>query len=177
MTAGKGLALSVALAGAFALGAWLRPQLTTTPAATTMVEVPVSAAASPTEPAPAPAPAAPTTATATAKAGSDTASPGEARVLAISASAESVQRRARTLLSFGTDVKTAASGFRNAEQFMTLAYAAKNTEIPFVLLKHRVLTEGKSLADAIRELKPGLDATLEANRARLEARSELSRLN
>jgi hypothetical protein len=107
----------------------------------------------------------------------DAATKDDVTPVTVAPSTESVQRHARDLLSYGTDVKAAASGFTNAEQFMTVAYAAKNTAIPFVLLKHRVLTEGKSLADAIRELKPGIDATLEANRARLEARSELSRLS
>ena len=59
---------------------------------------------------------------------------------------------------------------------MTVAYAAKNTNIPFMVLKHRVLTEGKPLAAAIAEFKPELDEVAEANRARAEARADLARI-
>jgi hypothetical protein len=89
---------------------------------------------------------------------------------------ETVRDHVRPLLSRGTDVAMAATGFEDARQFVTLAHAAHNTEIPFVVLKHRVLTEGKTLETAIRESKPELDAKLEADRARLDARAELARL-
>ncbi len=92
------------------------------------------------------------------------------------ASAEPVQKQVKLLLTRGTDVKKASEGFANAYQFMTVAYAAKNTAIPFVVLKHQVLTEGKPLAAAIAEFKPDLDEVAEANRARAEARAELARL-
>jgi hypothetical protein len=57
-----------------------------------------------------------------------------------------------------------------------VAYAAKNTDIPFVVLKHRVLSEGKPLGTAIGELKPELDEVAEVNRARAEARADLARI-
>ena len=56
---------------------------------------------------------------------------------------------------------------------MTVAHAARNTSVPFVVLKDRVLNQGKSLADAIHEFKPELDAKAEVARARSEARSDL----
>ena len=77
------------------------------------------------------------------------------------ASAAPVQRQVKQLLNRGADVRKASEGFPNAYQFMTVAYAAKNTDIPFVVLKHRVLTEGKPLATAIAELKPELDGVAE----------------
>jgi hypothetical protein len=92
------------------------------------------------------------------------------------ASAEPVQRQAKQLLNRGTDVRKASEGFPNAYQFMTVAYAAKNTDIPFVVLKHRVLSEGKPLGTAIGELKPELDEVAEVNRARAEARADLARI-
>ena len=46
-----------------------------------------------------------------------------------------------------------------------MAHAARNTDIPFMVLKHRVLAEGKPLAAAIAELKPELNEVEEANRA------------
>jgi hypothetical protein len=95
----------------------------------------------------------------------------------LTANAEPVRKHVKPLLTFGTDVNKAADGFNTAEQFVTVAYAAKNTEVPFVLLKHRVLNEDQSLAEAIRASKPDLDASLEAERARIEARADLARIN
>lgn len=95
---------------------------------------------------------------------------------ALAATAEPVQEHVKPLLTWGTDTQKAADGFANAEDFMATAYAAKNTEVPFMLLKHRVLNEKQSLAAAIRASKPELDATLEADRATLEARANLARL-
>jgi hypothetical protein len=92
------------------------------------------------------------------------------------ASAEPVQRQVKQLLNRGADVRKASEGFPNAYQFMTVAYAAKNTDIPFVVLKHRVLSEGKPLATAIEELKPELDEAAEVSRARAEARADLARI-
>ena len=60
---------------------------------------------------------------------------------------------------------------------MTVAYAARNTDIPFVLLKHRVLTEQMSLARAIGASRPELDAAAEVNRARAEAKADLARIS
>lgn len=92
------------------------------------------------------------------------------------ASAEPVQRQVKLLLNRGADVRKASEGFANAYQFMTVAYAAKNTDIPFVVLKHRVLTEGRPLAAAIAEFKPELDGAAEVSRARAEARADLARI-
>ena len=63
-------------------------------------------------------------------------------------------------------INLAVEGFSNAEQFVTIAHAARNTHVPFILLKHRVLTEHRSLADAIRASKPDLNAEVEASRFR-----------
>ena len=93
------------------------------------------------------------------------------------ASAKPVQQHVKGLLNRGADVRKAAEGFPNALQLMTVAHAARNTDIPFMVLKHRVLTEGKPLATAIEELKPELNEVAEANRARAEARADLARLS
>ena len=55
--------------------------------------------------------------------------------------------------------------------------AARNTQVPFILLKHRVLTEHRSLADAIRASMPDLDAEAEVKRARSAAKSDLAALS
>ena len=71
----------------------------------------------------------------------------------------------------------AVEGFKDAEQFATIAHAARNTQVPFILLKHRVLTEGQSLEAAIRASKPDIDAATEVERARAEARNDIAALS
>ena len=43
-----------------------------------------------------------------------------------------------------------------------------------MLLKHRVLAEGKSLASAIRESKPAIDAAAQADLAAAQARVDIA---
>jgi hypothetical protein len=71
----------------------------------------------------------------------------------------------------------AVEGFTSAEQFATLAHASKNTQVPFILLKHRVLTEGQSLEQAILESRPDVDAKAEVQRARTAAKEDISSLS
>jgi hypothetical protein len=92
------------------------------------------------------------------------------------ATAPAVQRQVRLLLNSGADPEMAAQGFGNARELITVAYAARNTDIPFVLLKHRVLQEKMSLASAIQKSRPELDEIAEVNRARAEARADLARM-
>ena len=92
------------------------------------------------------------------------------------ATAPAVQQHVKRLLNAGTNPELAAEGFGNARELMTVAYAARNTDIPFVLLKHRVLRERMSLASAIQQSRPELDEIAEVNRARAEARADLSRI-
>jgi len=94
----------------------------------------------------------------------------------IPVSAPELQKRLKPLLNNGSDMTLAARDFRDAEEFAAVAHAARNTSVPFVLLKHRVLNEGKTLAAAIRESKPELNALSEANRAHAEARSDIAAL-
>jgi hypothetical protein len=91
----------------------------------------------------------------------------------IAASEPKIQERLKPVLSRGTRVEMAADGFASAEQFATVAHAAHNTTVPFVVLKHRILEEGRTLAEAIHESKPALDAKAEVTRARQEAQSDL----
>jgi hypothetical protein len=93
---------------------------------------------------------------------------------AVDLSAPELHKRIKPLLTRGADMSIASSGFRNAEQFATVAHAAHNTEVPFAVLKHRVLTEGKTLATAIRESKPELNAALEVDAARAAARRDVA---
>jgi hypothetical protein len=91
-------------------------------------------------------------------------------------SAPELHARLKPVLARGTKLPLAVEGFTSAEQFATLAHAAKNTQVPFVLLKHRVLTEKQSLEQAIGASKPEVDARGEAARARAAARSDIASL-
>ena len=94
-------------------------------------------------------------------------------VMTIPVSAPEFQQRMKPVLARGTQMPLAIEGFSDAHQFAMLARASRNTQVPFILLKHRVLTEGKSLEDAIRELNPNVDARIEALRANGQARADI----
>jgi len=81
--------------------------------------------------------------------------------------------RVKAVLNPGSRPEDAAADFDSAEQFMTVAHAARNTQVPFMVLKDRLLNQGQSLAQAIHEFKPELDAKAEVTRARAAARSDL----
>jgi hypothetical protein len=81
--------------------------------------------------------------------------------------------RVKAVLNQGSRLEIAASDFDSPEQFMTVAHAARNTKLPFMVLKDRVVNRGESLAEAIREFRPELDAKAEVTRARAAARSDL----
>jgi hypothetical protein len=159
MTFGKASAHALGYAAAVALGIWIGPSVRQ--AATNELE--------------------PRSIEATASAAEEERRPAAVArrnaAAAVEPSAPELQARARLLLNRGADVTRAAEGFRDGEQFMTVAYAARNTGVPFVLLKHRVLEEGDSLTAAIREFKPEIDAQVEAERARAEARSDIAALS
>jgi hypothetical protein len=80
----------------------------------------------------------------------------------------------KPLLNRGARMEIAAEGFRNAEEFATVAHAARNTDVPFMVLKHRVLNEGRSLADAIHDSKPEVDAKAEVARATAAAQADIA---
>ncbi len=90
--------------------------------------------------------------------------------------APEVQKLLKPLLNKGTNMEVAAEGFHNAEQFATVAHAAKNTGVPFMVLKHRVLNQGKPLSTAIRESKPDINVAAEASLALGQARRDISSL-
>jgi hypothetical protein len=157
MTIGKMTALGLALVGTFALGVWTGPHIverSANVAAADDASV-VWGSGVPDEPAPSVRTAPATTAR-------------------VDVSAPALHDRLKPVLNRGANMAIAAEGFRNAEQFATIAHAARNTEVPFVLLKHRVLNEGKSVAEAIRESKPAVNAAVEANLARAQARSDIA---
>jgi hypothetical protein len=175
MTFGRASVLAMSLLGAVALGVWIGPHVTkqravgetnvTNSQATQVAEAQPAetnrnVAASPAQPTP--KPRAPRRIT------KQRATPG-----VISFSPE-VQKRMQPLLNKGADMNIASEGFRSAEQFATVAHAARNTEVPFMVLKHRVLDERQTLAAAIHTSKPDLNAADEANRARGQAKGDFA---
>jgi hypothetical protein len=83
--------------------------------------------------------------------------------------------RIRPLLPRGTDPARAASGFGDLGEFISTVHVSDNLDIPFDELKSRVTgPDGRSLGDAIRELRPTANPTVEIKRAREQARRDQS---
>jgi hypothetical protein len=159
------------LAGALAVGAlgiWWAPSLRHHDVA----PAPPAAAAAPAAETPkarrAPAPRA----VATREYGRTTIAPDV--VPTLPATQAALHERLKPVLNRGTRMDAAAEGFRDAEQFATVAHAARNTGVPFAVLKHRVLEEHQTLARAIRDAKPDVDANHEVTRARNAARFDIA---
>ena len=138
MTIGKALLLVAGFIGAVALGVAIGPSLTHRDASVTQPAAEIS------QPATAPASA---SRAAAPRAKTTKSAP---RVVAIPTSTPELHTRLKPVLNRGANMTIAAEGFRDAEQFATVAHAARNTQVPFLLLKHRVLNEGQTLSDAIR---------------------------
>lgn len=185
MTVGKASALAAGFVGAVALGVAIGPAVHDKWSAASTPEP--AHAAIVTESAPAEAPAKARTRRVAAAAPSrpaaealrdEFAAPpkpaGAVSSVAVAVWEPELRDRVKAVLSPGTKIELAAEDFETPEQFVTVAHAARNTSVPFVLLKHRVLSEGKSLAEAIHELKPELNAKAEVERARDAARSDLA---
>ena len=161
MTTAKTVALTAGLAGAIALGVWAVPRVMDNDTRST--DAMVAEVAEPATPVGEKAPA-PRRAARVSKAA------------ALPASTPELHKTLKPVLNRGTRIEVAAEGFTSAEQFATVAYAARNTEVPFMVLKHRVLEERKSLATAIRESRPGINAAAEVVRARAAARRDVASL-
>ena len=177
MTLTKGFALVLAFVGAVALGIWIGPRVTHSDA---VVVAPANQApdvSAEQQAAPA-ARRAPSSQRAAAKPETMTATttkrtPAGATPRTVPAAAPALHDVLKPLLNKGADMGLASEEFVNAEQFAAVAHASRNTELPFMVLKHRVVEEGKSLEAAIRELKPSVNADAEADRARAQAKSDV----
>jgi hypothetical protein len=162
MTFAKMTALSLGFVGAFALGVWTGPHIVQRSTDATVAAEDASVIWGSGLP--------PETETASRA----PAANAPAIAARVDVSAPVLQERLKPVLNRGANMALAAEGFRSAEQFATVAHAARNTQVPFVLLKHRVINEGKSVAEAIRESKPAVNAAVEANLARAQARSDIA---
>lgn len=182
MKTGKTSAATLGLVGGVVLGAVIGSQLTTSrasapePPAVTTEAVPESPAAA--------APAKPKRVTrvnsvaraAASAAGAPAPESTPRLVMTIPVSAPELHARMKPVLARGTKLPLAVEGFTSAEQFATIAHASRNTQVPFILLKHRVLVEGQSLEDAITASRPDIDARSEVQRAREEAKADIAAL-
>jgi hypothetical protein len=100
-----------------------------------------------------------------------------AKATAIKASDADLQARLKPVLNRGAHMDIAAKGFKSGEQFAAVAHAARNTQIPFMVLKHRVVDEHKTLAQAIRASRRDLNVKHEIARARQAARSDIATIS
>jgi hypothetical protein len=185
MRKGNTSAATLGLVGGIVLGAWMGSALTTSREAAAPTPVAVTTQA-------VDEPAAPTASAKTKRAsylaraasGAPRVASGAAvdapapeaapkLVMTIPVSAPELHARMKPVLARGTKLPLAVEGFTDAAQFATLAHAARNTQVPFILLKHRVLTQGQSLEEAIRASRPDMDAKTEALRAMGEARADI----
>jgi hypothetical protein len=85
-----------------------------------------------------------------------------------------VHDRLKPLLNRGARMDIASDGFKSGEEFAMVAHAARNTNVPFMVLKHHVVTEKQSLEAALHDIKPEIDAKAEAQRAREAAKLDMT---
>ena len=169
MTLGKVTAFGACLIAAMGFGIWVSPHVMQ---GERIADVPlgIDALAPETETAPAARPP-----LAGAAAADKVVSARDA-LPPVAVSDPALHARLEPVLNPGADMAVAAGGFTDAAEFATVAYAARNTGVPFMLLKHRVLVEGMTLADAIEASQPTTNAILEAERASAEAWADLARI-
>jgi hypothetical protein len=180
----KASALVLAFAGAVALGVWIGPYITHRGA--TVADTTSSATQAPTASVDKDRMAPDAQRAATVRranaapkrtaAATTVLTPAGATPRSMPAAAPALHEELKPLLNKGADMGIASEDFGTAEQFAAVAHAARNTKVPFMVLKHHVLYEGKSLEDVIHEFKPDLNAAAEAQRARAEAKSDISAL-
>jgi hypothetical protein len=182
MTVGKASAMTAAFIGVFALGVAVGPSVKDLVAARqprAAVEPAQTIAPPVVDQAPVRAPAR-STPRARAKASTENAAtPSSARRSiparsAMPASEPRLHARLKPVLNSGARMAVAAEGFRSGEEFAAVAHAARNTHVPFMVLKHRVVDEGRTLEDALRDVKPDVDAKAEVARAQAAAKSDVA---
>jgi hypothetical protein len=168
MSIGRATVLSLGFVGAVALGMWISPYVLSRDAtggparqtAASTAQQPSSGAAASTAQKP--------------SSGAATVARTSTPAAVVPASEPALQKRLKDVLNQGTDLQMAAEGFRSGEQFAAVAHAARNTGVPFMVLKDRVVAKRMSLTAALRDAKPDLDAAAEATRALNMARADIA---
>jgi hypothetical protein len=80
----------------------------------------------------------------------------------------------QSLLPAGTDLQTAASGFKNLGQFVAAVHVSNNLGIPFDQLKATMIGPPKeSLGQAIHILKPAANSKTETQKATTQATQDM----
>ena len=79
----------------------------------------------------------------------------------------------KSLLPSGTNVVTAAGGFRNLGQFVAAVHVSHNLGIPFKQLKTDMVTNKMSLGRSIQDLRPSANSTQEVERAQAQTRKTM----
>jgi hypothetical protein len=166
MTFGRWLIFAVCLVAAMAVGIWISPYIRGHQSAAVVQTAGEPAQSAETH----------QSAKQTAQSRPAVSARSATKAANISLSAPELHAQLKPLLNKGANMNVAAQDFREAEQFAAVAHAARNTEIPFMVRKHRVVSERKPLATAIRELKPDVDAAAQAKRAQAEARADMATL-
>ena len=75
-----------------------------------------------------------------------------------------------------TNLQALATDFRNLGQFVAACHVSKNLEIPFDLLRTEMVTNEKSLGEAIHQLKPEFEETtinIEVKKAEAQAKEDM----
>jgi hypothetical protein len=79
----------------------------------------------------------------------------------------------QSLLPAGTNLKSAATGFKNLGQFIAAVHVSHNLGIPFEDLKQRIVS-GDSLGKAIQAFKPNVNSKHEAKKAKDQSKQDLN---
>jgi hypothetical protein len=79
----------------------------------------------------------------------------------------------RSRLPVGTDLNSAAGGFRRLELFVATVHASNNIDIAFAELKRRIVNDGMTLGQAIQDIRPKSRYWQEARRAEDEAAASI----
>jgi len=81
----------------------------------------------------------------------------------------------QSLLPAGTNLQTAAQGFKNLGQFVAAVHVAHNLGIPFDQLKAKMIGPPKeSLGKAIEQLKPTANSKAETKKANDQAKQDMN---
>ena len=81
--------------------------------------------------------------------------------------------RLQNLLPKGTDINKAAADFRNQGQFVAAVHVSNNLGIKFEDLKSRMVDDGMSLGQAVKKLRPEVDANQAVTTATAQANNDL----
>jgi hypothetical protein len=77
------------------------------------------------------------------------------------------------MLPAGMTMQQAAAGFKNQGQFIAALHVSQNLGIPFADLRKAMVTEHRSLGQAIQQYRPSTNSTTEVEHAETEAEHDV----